>query len=170
MTVLVLAAGCTSPRAASAAGPASAGEYGALEWELFQRVSLHRDSMDLPRLRWNDDLAAIAREHSRAMAAGTVPFGHDNFQQRVARAASVGYVNVGENVAFNDYPRDTTAMVAVAGLVNSPPHRNTMEGSWEHSGVGVARSPAGTWFYTQLFARRPSTPPRRTGANIPNGR
>lgn len=169
MPVAALAA-CTPPPAASVAEQASTSEseYGALERELFRRVSLHRDSMDLPRLRYDERLAAIAREHSRAMASGAVPFSHANFQQRAQMAEALGYLSLGENLAFNDYERDTTVDVAVAGLVASPPHRHTMEGSWARSGVGVARSPTGTWFYTQLFAREPAAPPP-SGANIPHG-
>jgi uncharacterized protein YkwD len=128
-------------------------EYGSLEWELFQRVSLHRDSLGLPRLRFDQGLADIARAHSLNMAFGAVPFSHQNFEQRVDLAARLGFWSLGENVAYNDYPADTTAVVAVAGLIASPPHRHTMEGTWVRSGVGVARSAGGSWYYTQLFAR-----------------
>ncbi|HET7231130.1 MAG TPA: CAP domain-containing protein [Longimicrobium sp.] len=162
--VLMLAlAACTRP--ARAADPAPVSEYHTLEWELFQHVSLHRDSLNLARLRFDEDLAALAREHSRAMASGAVPFSHERFEERAAQAVALGYPFLGENLAFNDYAADTTARVALAGLVGSPPHRHTMEGDWERSGVGVARSADGRWFYTQLFARgapkpRPLHPPR----------
>jgi uncharacterized protein YkwD len=149
---MVLAA-CAPPRPASVAGRADAGEYDALERETFQRVTVHRDSSGLPRLVWDERLAAIAREHSRAMAGGAVPFSHANFQQRAAMTMEMGYLHLGENVAFNDYPADTAAQVAVAGLVDSPPHRETLEGDWVRSGVGVARGAGGTWYFTQLFAR-----------------
>lgn len=150
---LTMPGACIPSRPAGAAEQAPGSEYGALERELFQRVNVHRDSMNLPRLTVDDRLAAIAREHSRAMAAGAVPFGHANFQQRARMALEIGYRRLGENVAYNDYAPDTTVGMAVAGLVASPPHRETMEGDWLRSGVGVARGPAGTWYYTQLFAR-----------------
>lgn len=174
LTPVMALAACTPPPAPGAAGQAPESEYGALERELFQRVSLHRDSMNLPRLRYDERLAAIAREHSRAMASGAVPFSHANFQERVRQSLELGYLSLGENVAFNDYAPDTTARVAVTGLVASPPHRETMEGDWLQSGVGVARGAAGTWYYTQLFAGRPAGPPPsaglpRSGAKIPHG-
>lgn len=150
---VALLAACAPPRSASVVARAPASEYGALERETFQRVTLHRDSAGLPRLAWDDRLAAIAREHSRAMASGAVPFGHANFQQRAAMTVELGYLHVGENVAFNDYAPDSTVRVAVAGLVGSPPHRQTMEGDWLRSGVGVAQGAGGTWYYTQLFVR-----------------
>jgi len=169
LTPVMALAACTPPPAASVAEQAPASEYGALERELFQRVSLHRDSMDLPRLRYDERLAALAREHSRDMASGAVPFSHANFQERARLAEALGYPSLGENLAFNDYGRDTTVQVAVTGLVASPTHRHTMEGNWARSGVGVARGPAGTWFYTQLFVRESAAAPP-PGANLPHGR
>jgi uncharacterized protein YkwD len=129
-------------------------EHDTLERALFWRVRLHRDSLKLPRLHYDERLADLAREHSRAMASGLVPFSHQGFHQRAIRAGGLGYPRLGENLAFNAYTRERTVEVAVVGLVGSPPHRRTMEGDWHHSGVGVARSENGTWYYTQLFARK----------------
>lgn len=151
--MLLAVAACPLPARDLGEDQAPQTEHGSLEWELFQRVSLHRDSLGLPRLRFDNGLADIARAHSRNMAFGAVPFSHENFQQRVDLSARLGFRGLGENVAWNDYPADTTAAVAVAGLVASPPHRKTMEGTWTRSGVGVARSPRGSWYYTQLFPR-----------------
>lgn len=128
-------------------------EHDTLEQALFWRVRMHRDSMSLPRLHYDERLADIAREHSRAMASGMVPFSHQGFHQRAVMAGRLGYPKLGENLAFNAYTRERTIEVAVVGLVGSPAHRRTMEGDWHYSGVGVARSATGTWFYTQLFAR-----------------
>jgi uncharacterized protein YkwD len=128
-------------------------EHDSLEQALFWRVRLRRDSLSLPRLQYDERLADIAREHSRAMASGVVPFSHQGFHQRAMMAGRLGYPRLGENLAFNAYSRERTIEVAVVGLVGSPAHRRTMEGDWHYSGVGVARSATGTWFYTQLFAR-----------------
>lgn len=152
LALLALAA-CPLPARDLGEEQAPGTEYGALEWELFQRVSLHRHSLGLPRLRFDQGLADIARAHSVNMAFGAVPFSHENFQLRVQLSVKLGFRGLGENVAYNDYPPDTTAAVALAGLVASPPHRRTMEGSWTRTGVGVARSPGGSWYYTQLFGR-----------------
>jgi uncharacterized protein YkwD len=153
VAVLLALAACPLPARDPAGDQAPQTEYGSLEWELFQRVGLHRDSLGLPRLRFDTGLADIARAHSRNMAFGAVPFSHENFQQRADLAVKLGFLRLGENVAYNDYPADTTVAVAVAGLIASPPHRRTMEGGWTRSGVGAARSPSGSWYFTQLFGR-----------------
>ncbi len=153
LPALLALAACPYPAPDTAGDQAPLTEYGSQEWELFQRVSLHRDSLGLPRLRFDDGLADIARAHSRNMAFGAIPFSHENFRLRAQLAEKLGFRSLGENVAYNDYAADTTVAVAVAGLIASPPHRRTMEGTWARSGVGVARSPGGSWYYTQLFAR-----------------
>jgi len=59
-----------------------------------------RKSEGKPDLIWNDELYKIAMEHSKNMAEGTVPFGHDGFKDRMNKVPF--YIrSFSENVAYN---------------------------------------------------------------------
>jgi uncharacterized protein YkwD len=55
---------------------------------------------------------------------------------------------------LNDYPRPRTVTVAVDGWLGSPHHRENIEGNFDRTGVGIARSGDGTYYYTQIFIAR----------------
>lgn len=118
-------------------------------------VNRRRQSAGLPPLTWDATLAALAEEHSARMADRSRAFGHDGFDDRVAAArASIGISQASENVATNNYPDPQVAQQAVGGWVNSPGHRQNLEGEFQLTGVGVARSPQGDYFITQIYAGR----------------
>ncbi|HEX6750586.1 MAG TPA: CAP domain-containing protein [Longimicrobium sp.] len=130
-----------------------AGEYASQEWGLVGAVNDYRAKRRQPLLRWDAGLAAVARQHSRDMAEGRVPFSHQGFETRVAEARRLGYLAVAENLGTNNFPADTTVSVAMRGFLDSPPHRHAIEGPYERTGVGVARDLSGDFYFTQLFAR-----------------
>jgi len=43
--------------------------------------------------------------------------------------------------------------VAVSGWLNSTGHRNNIEGNYDLTGVGVAKSSDGKYYLTQMFAK-----------------
>lgn len=69
-------------------------------------------------LQWHQTLADVASDHSRAMAAGQVPFGHDGFELRV-RQFPFRSLSSAENVAYNK-GCDDPAKTAVDGWIQSP--------------------------------------------------
>jgi uncharacterized protein YkwD len=144
-----------SPRAEAADSMTDVpGDYMELERGLFDRVNEHRLGERKPSLKWDEAVAEVAREHSRNMAAGRVGFGHDGFDARAGRLKrEVRWSAIAENLATNNYARHETAERAFTGLVYSDGHRRNMEGDYERTGVGVARSADGFWFYTQIFTR-----------------
>ncbi len=126
----------------------------ALERDFHERINRHRVSQRLAPLAYDERIAAIAREHSQAMANGR-PFGHEGFEaRRGAVQRFLPYRSLAENVAFNNHPVDATVPDAVARLIASPGHRTNIEGNFDVTGVGIARSPGGTFFYTQIFVLR----------------
>lgn len=157
--MLVLA--CTSGGVGSPAPVTT--EYRDLEAAVVRLVNAHRVRRHLRALVADTALTRIAREHSRDMAERRVSFGHDGFDDRVKEAERrFDFSEIAENVALNDYDRGRTALVAVRGWLGSPHHRENIEGNFDRTGVGVARSGDGTWYYTQVFiagrrvsARRP---------------
>jgi len=151
-TVLGLACGAPRATAGHDAPPArpSAGTT-ALEQAVHDLVNRHRAVRRLPPLTLDPRMSQQARLHSIAMAAGRTPFGHAGFDARVkALRAARPCPRVGENVASNRGQRDPAAE-AVRGWLGSPAHRDNIEGPYDRTGVGVARSAAGEVFFTQLF-------------------
>lgn len=146
---LVLLA-CVS--AGAVPGARATGDLAALERDVARLVNEHRTAHRLNALRVDSGLAAIAREHSAAMAAGRVPMGHDGFSARADRVERLlAYHEIAENVAMNDYGAGRTVRVAVDGWLKSPHHLENIEGDFNLTGVGIARSHEGAFYYTQLF-------------------
>ena len=153
-----------------------------LEQWVHKRVNVHRSSQGLSRLRFNKELAAIARRHSKDMAAGrrSEHQGFDSRRGAVARILPLG--SLGENVAWSrasyvETPsgvkpqRGQSGTVAmgrtaafeaadyiVDGWLDSPSHlRNIESPDYELTGIGVVQGPNGAYYFTQLFVtvRRP---------------
>jgi len=93
----------------------------------------------------------VARRHSARMAQGGA-FSHQGFKQR---ATAIGrfmpYRTVAENLAYN-YGNADPAARAFNSWLNSPKHRQAMEDlHFTHTGLAVAKSPSGRFYFTQLF-------------------
>ena len=125
-----------------------------LEREVFDLVNSHRTSRGLPTLTFDARIAHAARRHSSAMAARSAPIGHQGFDDRIAALRRVmPFKRSAENVAANrGYAKP--AAQAVRGFLDSRGHRANIEGRYDTTGVGVARSPAGDVYVTQIFVGR----------------
>ena len=101
-------------------------------------------------LRWNDALAAIARQHSQRVAQ-TGNFSHDDaagspFDRMTA--AGINYSSAGENMGQGGTPAEAEQL-----LLSDPPHRQLiMSCDMTEIGIGVANS-GGTLIVTQDFIR-----------------
>ena len=75
---------------------------------------------------------ALAVSHSKYMIEQN-KISHDNFSERATILGNEGAQAVGENVAFgyND------AEEVVNAWINSPSHRDTLEGNYTHVGIGI---------------------------------
>jgi uncharacterized protein YkwD len=140
---LISAVACRSPFVPSASDtPAQ------IEQDIFNLVNDHRRSIGLNELVWSDTIAEQARLHSQSMAAGTMPFGHDDFDGRLAVIAkTIPWRSAGEVVALA-----AAAAAAVDGWIAGPEHKPILEGNFDWTGIGVAK--AGTSFYaTETFIK-----------------
>lgn len=125
----------------------------AVEAEVHRRIHEHRASRGLAPLAYDERVAEIARRHSRAMAERRVPLGHDGFDERAEAIGSLFPIrSMAENVAYDGRP--DVAARAVEGWIRSSGHRANLEGAFDVTGVGVARSADGTHYFTQLFVAR----------------
>ena len=84
------------------------------------------------------------------MADKVVSFGHEEFQKRTDEIKTkIMFKRTSENVAMNNAP--LAAQLAVRGWINSEGHKKNMEGDYNLTGVGIARSRDGSWYFTQIF-------------------
>ena len=121
-----------------------------LEDEIVSLVNQHRNTKGLSTLETSTEAANEALIHSQNMAEGSVAFGHDGFDDRVASLKSkINQSRTGENVAAGQ----TTAEEVMEDWLNSDGHRANIEGDFTHIGVGVAQTKEGEYYFTQIFVK-----------------
>jgi uncharacterized protein YkwD len=125
----------------------------AIERSIHNRINQYRSRNGLPPLRLDDRISQMARAHSEVMARGRVAFGHQGFERRSkAIQKIVTSSDMAENVAYSG-GLDRPAQQAVEVWLNSPSHRTNIEGKYNTTGIGVALSPNGRYYFTQIFVR-----------------
>jgi uncharacterized protein YkwD len=160
--------GGTSGRTVPPAPPSSPapGELAALAVAVHERVNTYRRTHGLAPLTLDGSLSRLAEEHSRRMASGEVPFGHDGFEERARTIRrSMAYRRVAENVGYERGYADPASQ-AVQDWLRSPPHLANVTGDFALTGIGVAADEAGRYYFTQIFLESspmmfstPSNPP-----------
>ena len=118
--------------------------------EILTLINDHRRSIGKPALAKNQVIWEQANGHSRNMASGKVPFGHDGFDARIAtiRAALGSGGSAGENVAMGY----NSAAAVVNAWLGSTGHRANIEGNSTRTGISAVQTEhGGTWYYTQIF-------------------
>jgi len=125
-----------------------------LEWETFTRVNAHRAAKGLRPLAWDETIASQCRAHCTRMADADRYLAHEGFSERatcIRRLTS--FLRVSENVGSN-YGFDDPAEAALQGWLESPRHREAIEGSYVATGIGVDRSASGTYYFTEIFVQK----------------
>src|SRR5581483_6991245 len=151
---------------------AHADDIGVLEQQVHDLVNSHRSSMGLNPLNYSEEIADVARRHSRNMANGYVSMGHEGAEERGrVLLRTIGYTEFAENVGANSLAASSTVQAAVTGWLNSPGHRANLEGNFDLTGVGVAHS-GNSFFFTQIFlatrsSSRPSVETRWPRERVP---
>jgi len=129
-----------------------------LAQSIVDAVNGARASQGLEGLSGAGDLDELAQAYSDRMAAEGF-FSHEDpdgnrLKDRIA-AAGIDYQAVGENLAKNR-GHDDPADVAVTSWLGSTGHRaNILNPEYLETGVGIAQSADGTYYFTQLFMKRP---------------
>lgn len=114
-------------------------------------VNDHRLQEGLDPLRIQGVLLQIARKHSKDMALGALPLGHDGFEERTEEILEYfdpSYYDIAENVGLaygDDAPQESVQM-----WLESNGHRNNIEGPYNMTGVGSYEIDGVTYF-TQIF-------------------
>ncbi|MDN5204988.1 CAP domain-containing protein [Fulvivirgaceae bacterium BMA10] len=119
--------------------------------EILVLINEYRASIGKGPLSLESNIIHQAQVHSNDMASGSVSFGHDGFSERVDAIKSVIGGNAwAENVAYG-YP---DAASVVNGWLNSPGHKRNIEGDYNLTGIGTAKSKDGQLYYTQIFLKK----------------
>jgi len=130
----------------------------ALEHLVFNLINKKRAEFGLSPVVWSEDLERLAHGYSTEMATNNF-FSHQGLDGKTVgnRADSMGIKKwraLGENIAYNrgyDNPFESV----VESWMKSPGHReNILNGRWQKSGVGIAVTPEGAYYFTQVFLRK----------------
>jgi uncharacterized protein YkwD len=127
-----------------------------MEQRVFDLVNEERVSHGLKPLVWVDLIAEVARLHSDNMASQNF-FAHEDLEGRRAgkRADQLGadWNRISENIAW--LSGSDPAGRVVSAWMRSPGHRkNILDPAPRESGIGLAVSSEGKYFFTQVFIRR----------------
>lgn len=128
------------------------------EHRAFELINDERRARGLMPLRWDDDLAHMARDHSEEMGRGNFlahvdAAGRDTFA-RAALEGVCGWSALGENIAYNQGFEDPVAF-AVERWMQSVKHRdNILRPGFTHAGLGIAKTDDGRIYFTQVFVTR----------------
>ena len=125
----------------------------AIEDEVIELVNIERENHGLHKLEKDEELADVAREHSRDMYLRNF-FDHNNPDGKSPfdrmREYGITYSSAGENIAKGQ----ESAEAVVDAWMNSPGHRaNILSEDYEYIGVGLCRVD-GVCFWTQCFKSR----------------
>jgi uncharacterized protein YkwD len=120
--------------------------------EMLVRTNAFRATLKLPPLVWHQALCDIGMAHSKAMAEGKVPLGHDGAKARFA-AYPFTVHSAAENVAFSQ-GHSQVAATHVDGWVNSAGHLTNIKARHDWCAIAVYHNVATDAYYsTQLFGR-----------------
>jgi uncharacterized protein YkwD len=117
-------------------------------------INEYRNSQGLKPLELNGSISKVAADHSRDMSKGKVDFGHEGFEQRaktIRQRIKLGFIaeNVGASMGLADPEKEV-----VEGWLKSPGHLKNIKGDFELTGIGVAKSKKGMYYFTQIFVKK----------------
>ncbi|RNC87160.1 MAG: CAP domain-containing protein [Winogradskyella sp.] len=121
-----------------------------LEIEILELINAYRISKDLNPLTNNTTVKAVAYTHTDYMREVN-NVSHDNFYARKqSLQENQNAQTVSENVAFGY----TSAESLVNAWINSPSHRNNIEGNYTDFDISAEQDEEGDWYYTNIFIKK----------------
>ncbi|RED23353.1 Cysteine-rich secretory protein family protein [Flavobacterium cutihirudinis] len=124
--------------------------YNESELQTMQLINDYRLSIGLNTLQRINHISAKCEEHNEYMIANKV-VNHNDFVMRSDNIIEVlGASKVGENVAYNY----KTPEAALKAWLESPGHKENIEGNYTHFGLSVTTdAETGKKYYTNIFAK-----------------
>lgn len=126
-----------------------------LEKTAFKLINEKREEKGLSTLKWNSKVAKLAREHSENMARYGF-FSHVGLNGRLIdeRAVDFGiddWRSIGENIAYNKGFSNPVEFAVERWMLSEGHRLNLLNSRWKESGIGVAVTDDGMYFFTQVF-------------------
>lgn len=124
--------------------------YNDSEIETMKLINDYRVSIGLNALEKINHISFKCEEHNNYMIANNV-VDHNDFAARSNNIVSVlGAKKVGENVAYNY----KTSEAVLRAWLDSPGHKENIEGDYTHFGLSVTTdAKTGKKYYTNIFAK-----------------
>lgn len=123
--------------------------YSFLENEILNAVNDYRKSVGLTVLSKVDDITFEAKDHNDYMITNK-KVSHDNFPQRYLNLVNgIGAKAVSENVGYGY----RTAEAVVKAWIESPKHKENIEGDYTHFGISVEQDEDGRKYFTNIFVK-----------------
>ncbi|MGO4819728.1 CAP domain-containing protein [Flavobacterium sp. W22_SRS_FP1] len=124
--------------------------YRADELETMKLINDYRVSVGLNTLQKINHISYKSEEHDQYMIANNV-VNHNDFVARSENIINVlGAKKVGENIAYNY----SSPQAAFNAWLNSPGHKENIEGNFTHFGIAIRENTTtGKKYYTNIFAK-----------------
>jgi uncharacterized protein YkwD len=121
-----------------------------IEIEIMELINNHRINKGLNSLEDHNTVKAVAFTHTDYMIE-VANVSHDNFFQRKQSLQANANANiVSENVAYGF----SSAEAVVNAWINSPSHRENIEGDYTDFDVSAEQNNEGNWYFTNIFIKR----------------
>ena len=121
-----------------------------IEIEILELINQHRISIGLNELKSIDIIKGQAYSHTDYMI-DIDEVNHDYFHSRKAYLqANADAQSVSENVAYGY----SSANSVVNAWLNSPSHRENIEGNFTDFDISAEKNNQGKWYFTNIFIKR----------------
>ena len=121
-----------------------------IEIEIMELINQHRILEGLNPLNDHDTVKAVAYTHTDYMIEED-NVSHDNFFQRKQSLQANASANVvSENVAYGF----SNAQSVVGAWLNSPSHKENIEGDFTDFDISAEQNSEGKWYFTNIFIKR----------------
>ena len=121
-----------------------------IEIEIMELINQHRILEGLNPLNDHGTVKAVAYTHTDYMIEED-NVSHDNFFQRKQSLQANASANVvSENVAYGF----SNAQSVVGAWLNSPSHKENIEGDFTDFDISAEQNSEGKWYFTNIFIKR----------------
>ena len=121
-----------------------------IEIEIMELINAYRIGEGLTPLQDHSTVKAVAYTHTDYMIEVS-NVSHDNFFQRKQSLQVNAEANiVSENVAYGF----NSAESVVNAWINSPSHKENIEGDYTDFDVSAEQNSEGKWYFTNIFIKR----------------
>lgn len=121
-----------------------------IEIEIMELINAYRINEGLSPLNNHNTVKAVASTHTEYMIE-VENVSHDNFfERKLSLEANASANIVSENVAYGF----STADAVVSAWIDSPSHKDNIEGDFTDFDISAEQNENGKWYFTNIFIKR----------------